>query len=275
MSHPMPALPAFSVPLTRESVARWLAARDGAFAAPPALGASVPLPFLFFLRMQPHAGVSIHALLGRDPDRGLFGGARYQAAFCPGVGTTLDAAPRVADRKLVPSPRGDMAITTLEVSYSIRGGHVCLETARMIDLPKADPAAPAQPAARGPVEPTDLPKVADIAPVSRVQVAWMTVETGDMNPLHLDPVYARSRGHADVVLPGPLVVALIDRELARVAGGALVSLDVRLRAPSHPGEPLALHARQEGGAWRFRLYAAGDELRAEGSAATKQGTPHN
>jgi hydroxyacyl-ACP dehydratase HTD2-like protein with hotdog domain len=254
------ALPPFTHAVTPESAGRWLAARDGAFAPPPAVGAALPLSYLCFLRVQPAAGISIHQALGRDPRRGLFGGVAYRAERAPRVGDVFDSRAEVRERRTVATPRGEMVLTTLEVTHRAADNATIVETVRMVDLPEGPPQAPTP----GPIEATDLPRAADLKPVGAVQTAWMTVETGDMNPLHLDAAYAAERRFPAVVLPGPLMAALIEEAVTRAAGRAPTALSVRLRAASHPGEPLALYARQTAGA--FRVHGPAGDLRAEGEA---------
>ena len=53
-------LPAFDIDITPESASRWMMGRDGAFPTRvPVTGEDVPLSYLFFLRSQPAAGISI------------------------------------------------------------------------------------------------------------------------------------------------------------------------------------------------------------------------
>ena len=258
----MNALPEFQVCATPESVARWMIGRDARLPAPPREGDSLPLSYLVFLRLQPILGDSIHRMLDRDPDRGLYGGVTYRAERAPRVGEVFIARGEVTSRKEIAGARGTMVLRTLQTQYRNAASVVVSESVRMVDLPPGPP----QPPPRGPAKPPAFPKVADLAPVTRTQIAWLTVETGDMNALHLDSRYAASRLYPDVVIPGTLTVAILERELERVLGRPPRSLDLRLLAPCFPGEPYALHAGAAEDGLRFQLYA-GEELRAEGSAA--------
>lgn len=257
----MSGIPEFSLAATPESVARWLVGRDGGIAAAPKEGAPLPLSYLVFLRVQPILGMSIHRLLDRDPDRGLYGGVQYRAEREPRVGEVFIASGVVKSRREVASPRGMLVLRTLETQYRNSASTVVTESVRMVDLPQGPPQAPS----RGPGRPPTLPKIVDIAPVTRTQIAWLTVETGDMNALHLDSVYAASRLYPDVVVPGTLTVAILERELARALGRVPRMIDLRLTAASYPGEHWQLHAGTKGGGLAFELFSGG-ELRAEGSA---------
>jgi acyl dehydratase len=258
----MSAIPEFALHAAPESVARWAIGRDGRIGPLPAPGTSLPLAYLVFLRAQPLLGVSVHALLGRDPERGLYGGVSYRAARIPRVGESLLGSGEVTSRRQVGTPRGDLTITTLAVGYRVGDELVVEETVRMVDLP----AGPPQPPARGPRRAPAGPKVAELAPITRTQIAWLTVETGDMNPLHLDAPYAARRGYPDVVVPGTLTAALVERAITGALGRWPRALDVRLHAACYPGEPLTLHAATAPEGLAFELFA-GDELRAEGTVA--------
>lgn len=255
-------IPEFTLQATPESVARWRIGRDGALARPPREGEPLPLSYLVFLRVQPILGLSIHRQLDRDPDRGLYGGVRYEAARPPRVGEVFIAGGTVTSRREVASARGTMVLRTLETQYRNGGSTVVTESVRMVDLPPGPPAEPA----RGPAREPAHPKLAELAPVTRTQVAWLTVETGDTNALHLDSAYAASRRFPDVVIPGTLTVAILERELERALGRAPRRLDLRLTAASYPGEAYRLHAGAKDGGLAFELFC-GDELRAEGSAS--------
>lgn len=258
----MSGIPAFSLHATPESVARWRIGRDGAVAPPPKEGEPLPLSYLVFLRVQPILGVSIHRLLDRDPDRGLYGGVSYRAERPPRVGEMFVAASTVSSRREVPTPRGTLVLRTLDTGYRNAGSTVVTESVRMVDLPEGPPQAPAS----GPRRQPAMAKVADVGPFTRNQVAWLTVETGDTNALHLDAAYAASRLFPDVVVPGTLTAAALERELSRVLGRALRALDLRLHAASFPGQAFTLHAQATADGLAYELYR-GDELMAEGGAA--------
>lgn len=258
------ALPPFSIDVTPESFSRWLVGRDDALPKTiPEAGSDVPLSYLFFLRSQPAAAISIHAELGRDPDRGLFGGVRYQRHAGISVGDTLDASAKVTERKTVESPRGEMLLTTLVNQWHAGDTLAVTETVRMVDLP---PGPPAEPAA-GPGADTALGIVGEPTAFSRRQIAWLTVETGDLNPLHVDRDYATSRLFPDVVVPGTLIVPFAEKMLSTSVGRNLETLDVRFRAPTYPGEEIFVAARKdtEMGDWTFEI-VGDDTVRAMGRA---------
>jgi len=249
-------LPAFDIDITPESASRWLMGRDGAFPPRvPVTGDAVPLSYLFFLRSQPAAGISIHAELGRDPDRGLFGGVRYERHRGIRVGDRLTADARVTERKTVESPRGDMVLTTLVNEWRAGEDLAVTETVRMVDLPPGPPSAPAA----GPEADSALSSICDPVSFTRTQIAWLTVETGDTNALHLDRDYALSRQFPDVVVPGTLIVPVAEKALSATAGMPLQMLDVRFRAPTFPEENIVVKAIADGkpDTWRFEVVGDG------------------
>lgn len=257
----MSELPEFVVTATAESVARWTIGRDGVLAPPPAAGAPLALAYFVFLRMQPLTGVSIHAALGRDPDRGLYGGVAYRAQRTPRVGETFRASSRVVDTREVASARGTLVLRTLETRYAVGGETVVTESVRTVDLPAGPPPAPSS----GPRRAPSFAHVAMLAPATATSIAWATVETGDLNPLHLDASYAAARGYPAVVVPGTLIAARAEAALAERLGRALHSFDLRLHAASYPAQAWSLHAEARDGGLAFELFA-GDTLRAEGRA---------
>lgn len=258
-------LPAFDIDITPESVNRWTMGRDGAFPpSAPRPGDAVPLSYLFFLRSQPAVGVSIHAELGRDPDRGLFGGVRYERHRGVCVGDRLSANATVTERKSVESPRGEMILTTLTNEWRAGSGLAVTETVRMVDLPPGPPSKPTE----GPEADPLLSAICDPVSFTRTQIAWLMVETGDTNALHVDRSYAVSRLFPDVVVPGTLIVPIAEKALSATAGAPLQTLDVRFRAPTFPEEEITINAIADGApdTWRFEVVGGGT-VRAAGRAS--------
>jgi len=260
----------FELVLSAEAFSRWKIGRDGVIGQPPATGARIPLSYLVFMRAQPILGVNFHELLDRDPDRGLYGGVTYRAHRPLLVGQTLQARSEVQGRKVVETPRGPLTITTFLTTYCCEGVVHATESVRMIDTPPAPPApvgtvAHVPPAAPAAVCEPKYPLLARIAPITCRQVAWLTVETGDINALHLDAAYAARRGYPDVVLPATLITALLEREIEAAFGRHALEVDVRYSAPSYPGEAIDLHASISEDEVSFQALV-GTGLRAEGRA---------
>ena len=252
----------FAIELTPEAYVRWCIGRDGRIQPPPASGDRVPLSYLVFLRAQPVLGVDFRDHLGRDPDRGLYGGVSYRLLQPVRIGQRLQARSVVTARKEVDSPKGLLVITTLLTTWRCDGRDHATEEVRMIDLPPA-PQEPPPPQPRGEPHRPAGPVLATVPPITRSQVAWLTTETGDTNALHLDARYAAQRHYPDVVVPATLITAQLQREIEQAAGGMLDSLDVRYLAPTYPGDEPAIHATREGRDLAFEAVAAGT-LRAQG-----------
>jgi len=272
-----PALVEFGLELSADSAARWLFARDGRWPRPPVAGEPLPMSWAVFLRLQPVLCQRMHDLLGRDPDRGLYGGVLYRSLQPLQVGQRLQARAQVTDRREVDSPRGRLTLTTLTTVYRSDGRAVLEEAVQMVDLPAApaagtDHRAAATPGARP--EPASRPPASTADPATligrlesgfdRTRIAWMTAETGDTNPLHLDRGYAARRGFADVVVPAPLITAWVEQTLVAAQGGrALSLLELRYQGPTLPDQALELTRPDPARPDRIELRAAG-ELRARG-----------
>jgi len=256
---------AFEINITSESLNRWKIGRDGAIGAPPLPIERVPLSYLVFMRAQPILGVNFHELLGRDPDRGLYGGVAYREFAPMSPGQRLQAISYVQNRKVVPSPRGELTITTFVTDYSCDGLAHASEAVRMIDTPPVSQSIKSKLDSPAKVcEPTH-PLLTSFPPITHRQVAWLTVETGDINALHLDAPYAARRGFPDVVVPATLITSLIERELEATLSRYAVELDVRYSAPSYPGDSFDLYATSTDDTLVFQLLV-GNSLRAEGKA---------
>jgi len=256
---------AFEIVLSAESLNRWKIGRDGVIGAPPSRTERVPLSYLVFMRAQPILGVNFHELLGRDPDRGLYGGVTYRELAPIKLGQTLQATSAVHSRKVVPSPRGELTITTFVTQYACDGVAHASESVRMIDTPPANPSIESKSVLPATVCKPTHPLLTTIPPITHRQVAWLTVETGDINALHLDAPYAARRGFPDVVVPATLITSLVEREIETVLSRHVQELDVRYSAPSYPGDAFDLYVTITENALFFQALV-GTSLRAEGKA---------
>ncbi len=87
---------------------------------------------------------------------------------------------------------------------------------------------------------TVLPSVT-LPALTRATLALYAGGSGDHIPLHIDSDFAKSVGHQDVFMHGMLGAAYVARMLTEwVPQERLVSIDVRFRAITYPGE--SLHA---------------------------------
>lgn len=82
--------------------------------------------------------------------------------------------------------------------------------------------------------------------ISREMLAQYAEASGDLNPLHLDPAFARKAGFADVIAHGMLGMALLGRLLsAHFPARRLSQFSARFVGTVPVGETLQCRARLE------------------------------
>lgn len=83
-------------------------------------------------------------------------------------------------------------------------------------------------------------------PITRDMLARYAEASGDLNPLHLDPAFARKAGFDDVIVHGMLGMALLGRMLtARFPAERLGNFSARFAGVVPVGETLLCRARVE------------------------------
>lgn len=83
-----------------------------------------------------------------------------------------------------------------------------------------------------------LPEL-EVGPLSRIQVAYMTVAMRDPNPVHVDDDFARQAGLPGAIAHGTFAVSALGISVSRHVGvDALRRLQVNLTAPVFPGDRL-------------------------------------
>lgn len=88
---------------------------------------------------------------------------------------------------------------------------------------------------------------AKIGPVTQDRVQQFGDAVDDHNPIHFDEAFAKASGLPATVVHGPFTVALVlDALVAQLGAESLLNLDVRLRAPVHPGDELVVKAAEYG-----------------------------
>lgn len=79
----------------------------------------------------------------------------------------------------------------------------------------------------------------EIGPLSRLQVAYMTVAMRDPNPVHVDDDFAREAGLPGAIAHGTFAVSYLGAAVSRHVGvDALRRLRVDLTGPVFPGDRL-------------------------------------
>jgi acyl dehydratase len=82
--------------------------------------------------------------------------------------------------------------------------------------------------------------------ISREMLAQYAEASGDLNPLHLDPAFARKAGFPDVIAHGMLGMALLGRMLTqRFSAERLCNFSARFTGTVPVGEALLCRARVE------------------------------
>jgi hydroxyacyl-ACP dehydratase HTD2-like protein with hotdog domain len=217
----------FTVTVEPRLVAMHDFGRDGNLHPIPEPGTPAPWSFFTFLRQQLACGKTVHELTNRDPERGLAGGVAYRGDQLA-VGDVVEGSSRFASQRTVHRGAGALVVTEVETRWRA-GGSELVETVTMLDqFGTTARAAKDRVAAGG--EP--------LGAVSRVQIGWFTAATEDLQPLHHDPAFAAVRGFDDVLVPGTLLVAKVEKALR--ARGALTALTARFVAPVYPNVELEL-----------------------------------
>lgn len=93
--------------------------------------------------------------------------------------------------------------------------------------------------------------------------------TGDSNPLHLDPDFARTTAFSRPLVHGVLVNGLISALLgSRSPGCVLLKQEIRFPAPLFTGEPVLAQAQVR----RVRLSTAVVSVKVQSAEPTRDGT---
>jgi len=95
-------------------------------------------------------------------------------------------------------------------------------------------------------------------PTTRAQAATYRL-SGDRNPLHIDPLTARSTGLDRPILHGLASMGLVGRALIHACGAgdasSLREINLRFTAPVYPGDTIRTHIWRQGDNWHFRADA--------------------
>jgi acyl dehydratase len=224
----------------------------------PGGGMEVPVGFLFFVTAQDSGAVFRAAGVGWEDV--LFGGLALRYERPLRVGETLRGRTCVTEVKR----RGELAFTSLETRYADERGELALAEVSTIVVRSGPPQPSPPPALTG-----HLPRQgggAFHARVDRMAIAWMAVALEDPNPIHVEDEVARAAGFPSVIAHGTFPIGAIGALLTRQRGaGAVRSLDVRLVAPTYPGETVTAVAGPGDGELDVSAHA-GDRVVARGRA---------
>lgn len=153
----------------------------------------------------------------------------------PGRGALMYCA-----RELFDDAR-DVLLATLTETWVMRGDD------GMGGAPVARPAPPPQP--------SGAPNASLTLPTSR-QTALIYRLSGDVNPLHADPEFARAAGFERPILHGLATLGVATRALLHLCADGdparLKSLALRFKAPVYPGEAISTDVWRDGETVLFR-----------------------
>lgn len=101
--------------------------------------------------------------------------------------------------------------------------------------------------------------------------------SGDYNPIHVDPAFARTTPMGGTIAHGMLVLAFLSEMMTAAFGSAWLQsgkLDVRFRAPARPGDTITARttsAKPDGEAVRYQVECVNQagEVIISGSAAVQ------
>lgn len=111
--------------------------------------------------------------------------------------------------------------------------------------------------------------------ISPEDMTGFAAVSGDRNPLHQDPAFARAKGFDGVVVYGGLLIAQISRMIGMIVPGrdaVWTGLTIEFRTPLLVGEPAALVAEIAGKSESTRqirlkiAIRAGERIIAQGKA---------
>jgi len=105
------------------------------------------------------------------------------------------------------------------------------------------------------------PAPVTLGPVTRTDLVRYAGASGDFNPLHHDPDFARAAGLPDVMAHGMYSAGLVASQVERWFGaGSMVRFAVRFRAPVWVGDRLVLSCDRIDGADLDLSLRRGDDI---------------
>ena len=210
----------------------------------PAMAVTLAYPGFWYRDLAP----------GLDYLRTVHASERFEIHRPLPVAATVTARPRIVAIHDKGEGRGSLVVSRREIVEKSTG--VRLATVTQTAFCRGDgglggPTVPAPP-------PDTLPDAAPDLVVelpTQPQAALIYRLSGDDNPLHVDPAFARDAGFPSPILHGLSTYGHVCRALMRLADAAgrrIVGMDCRFTAPVYPGDTLALDVWRSGTHLRFR-----------------------
>lgn len=191
---------------------------------------SLPLPpsFLFGLALEPGEPFPWFASVGLDLPRVLHGEQTFTYHAVPCAGERLHVQPRIS--AIYDKPERGLRFVVRDIRITSELGAPVADLHSIFIQPDAarDPAPPKAAASAAPstrlsataAEAGREPQSAAawqaelrLPPITRATLADFATASGDLNPIHLDPEFARSAGFDDVFAQGMLSMAYLGRLL--------------------------------------------------------------
>lgn len=219
-------------------------------------------------------GLRVHPPIGEEDPRVLHAEQAFRVrAPLPTAGRA-----RVTGRVVaLDEKRGGLLVHTLAEAVDTATGTVLAETVQTIMIRgEADPTPSERPGQRA-AEPLLTPPgpIPDRAPDRTVAMpvpadqALLYRLTGDRNPLHTDPAFARRAGFDRPILHGMCTYGFTARVLADDPA-ALVGMQARFTRPVWPGDRLEVSVWQAGGGVHFRTTRDGEPVLDRGWAEFRE-----
>lgn len=205
---------------------------------------SLPLPpsFLFGLALEPGEPFPWFASVGLDLPRVLHGEQTFTYHAVPCAGDRLHVQPRIS--AIYDKPERGLRFAVRETRIlsahgepvaDLRGVFIQPDAARNPSPSRPSSALPAR--GRKPESRAGWRAELRLPPITREALAQFSESSGDLNPIHLDPAFARSAGLEDVFAQGMLSAAYLGRLLTtRVPQTQLCQLRIRFTGRTLLGE---------------------------------------
>lgn len=181
-----------------------------------------------------------------DRGRTVHGEQGYQYLAPIRAGMTLRCRASLLSDVVKPGRAGPMRVVTVVVDHAdaATGAALLRETMTTIEQSAAPPPQPfplAREERAAQSEPDSAAGSVIFGPVTRTDLVRYAGASGDFNPLHHDPDFARAAGLPDVMAHGMYSAGLVAADLERRFGvGCMARYAIRFRAPVWVGDRLVL-----------------------------------
>lgn len=172
------------------------------------------------------------------------------------VAATVVARPRIVAIHDKGEGRGSLVVSRREVREKASGERLAVVTQTAFCRGDGGLGGSVDPAPAPHIVPDRVPDL-EIAVPTLTQAALIYRLSGDDNPLHVDPEFARDAGFERPILHGLSTYGHVCRELVKAHGGEtdqMREMDCRFTASVFPGETVDLHAWIDGGTVSFRAF---------------------